>query len=90
MPTTSSSPATVAFAACCALSTAAHDKSYVGLPPDTDDDDLDSDDWDASFMAAMASAGGEVGDPAASDERRRQFWLWYLRDAVPKAWQATG
>ena len=80
----------VGTAACCALSTAAHDKSYADLPPDTDDYDVDSEDWDASFLAAMAAAGGEVGDPDASDGRRREFWKWYLREAVPAAWNAEG
>jgi hypothetical protein len=58
---------------------------YPTLPIDADDDDLDSEDWDASFMAAMASAGGAVGDPAARPERRRAFWTWYLRVAVAEA-----
>ena len=75
----------VGTAACCALSTAAHDKSYANLPADTDDYEIDSEDWDTSFLAAMAAAGGEVGDPHASEARRREFWQWYLREAVPAA-----
>ncbi|MGH9281181.1 MAG: Imm5 family immunity protein, partial [Acidimicrobiales bacterium] len=80
----------VGQAVCAALSTAAHDKPYDDLPPDVDDYDLDSDAWDASFLAAMAAAGGEVGSPVASDERRREFWEWYLREAVPSAWRSAG
>ncbi len=80
----------VGAAATAALSTAARDKRYSTVPIDADDYDLDSEDWDTSFMAAMASAGGEVGDPVASDERRRDFWEWYLQEAVPEAWRAAG
>lgn len=80
----------VGYAACAALFTAAHDRSYEDLPADADDYDLDSDDWDAGFEAALAYSGGEVGDPAASGERRREFWQWYLREAVPAAWRSDG
>ncbi|MGH9277707.1 MAG: Imm5 family immunity protein [Acidimicrobiales bacterium] len=80
----------VGNAATTALSTATRDKGYADLAPEVDDYDLDPWDWDTSFIAAMAAAGGEVGDPAASDERRRQFWEWYLREAVPTAWRSAG
>ena len=47
--------------------------------------DLDPSEWDASFYAAVAWAGGatweEVGDPA----RRREFWTWFLTKAIPAA-----
>lgn len=78
----------VGTAACAALFTAAQDKTYADLPPDTDDYDLDVDEWDTSFMAAMAAAGDEEADPAGSKGRTREFWHWYLREAVPAAWGA--
>lgn len=80
----------VGNAACTTLFTAAHDKTYPTLAPEIDDYDLDPEDWDTSFVAAMAHAGGEVGDPEASQARRRDFWQWYLRQAVPAAWRADG
>ncbi|MGH9277703.1 MAG: Imm5 family immunity protein [Acidimicrobiales bacterium] len=76
-------------AAVAALYAAAHDRDHDDLPADADDYDLDSEDWDAGFLAALALAGGEVGDPAASDVRRREFWEWYLREAVPAAWRSA-
>lgn len=80
----------VGSAACAALFTAAHDKTYSDLAPDTDDYDLDVEDWDASFMAAMAAAGDDEADSAESQGATREFWQWYLREAVPAAWTTQG
>lgn len=55
-------------------------------PGDVDGEmDLDPDDWSPCFYAANAAANGPTwldgSDPAA----RREFWRWYLLEAVPTA-----
>lgn len=50
------------------------------------DDDLDFGDWDASFYAALAYAGGAKWQEKSSTEKRREFWMWYIKEAVPKAY----
>ena len=72
--------------ACAALMTALRTKSYEHVAPELDDDDLDPEDWDASYLASLAEAGGSADDPHADIERRRGFWRWYLAQAVPEAW----
>jgi hypothetical protein len=59
-----------------------------GRPEEPDDvdgeTDLDPDDWSPCFYAAIAEAKpvwAEDGDP----EKRREFWRWYLLEAVPAA-----
>ena len=81
-------PGYVGQGACTALWTAIGDKSYEDLPMDVDDDDLDVEDWDASFFAELA-AGGEPDDPSVDPAPRREFWRWYLREAVPAAWASV-
>jgi hypothetical protein len=49
------------------------------------DGDLEPYDWDASFYASMAYAGCAPWEEASSAARRREFWEWYLKDAVPAA-----
>ena len=53
------------------------------------DEDLDPDELDAPFYAAVAVTGvgpHEPGDDAANHQRRRDFWRWYLDEAVPTAY----
>ena len=50
------------------------------------DEDLDPYEWDASYYAALAAAGGAPGEEGSDPERRRTFWRWYLSEAVPAAW----
>ena len=40
--------------------------------------DLDPDEWDACFYAALAAAGGAVWDGLGDRTRRRAYWEWYL------------
>lgn len=81
-------PGYVGQGACAALMTAIGDKSYNNVPLDADDEDLDVDDWDASFFGELA-AGGEPDDPAVGPGPRREFWRWYLDEAVPAAWTSA-
>jgi hypothetical protein len=55
---------------------------------DTGDEDseeeIEPDDWDPTFVAALAAAGYPDEDPV----RRREYWSWYLDEAVPEAWHS--
>ncbi len=50
-----------------------------GVPPGR----IDFFDLDAAAFAAIAYAGGSYRNTEASPERRREFCLWYLHEAVP-------
>jgi hypothetical protein len=45
--------------------------------------------WDESYLGAMAYAGGAVWVTGSSSERRREFWQWWLDQAVPSAYEAV-
>ena len=55
----------------------------------SDDLDAELDEWDGSFYAAAAFAGEMPWDARASSGRRSDFWEWYLREAVPAAWESV-
>jgi hypothetical protein len=75
--------------ACAALRTATEDEAY-GYPDEgRDDHDLDIEAWDASWWSALAYGGGTTGEAAYRPERRREFWEWYLDEAVPAAWRSA-
>jgi hypothetical protein len=81
-------PGMVGDAAVHTVSGALVDYGPDDFEPETLDEELDADQWDASFYAALAAAGfgpREPGDDARSQERRRAFWDWYLSEAVPAA-----
>lgn len=52
---------------------------------DPEDPDL----WDPAFFAAGAWAGGMPWTPSFSATAYRDFWQWYLDEAVPRAWRAV-
>lgn len=52
---------------------------------DPEDPDL----WDPAFYAAGAWAGGMPWTPTFSATAYRDFWQWYLDDAVPQAWRSV-
>lgn len=47
---------------------------------------IPSDDWDAGYYAALAVSGSAIWEAKRGTERRRSYWLWYLQNAVPLAW----
>jgi hypothetical protein len=52
------------------------------MPPDRRSElDLDPDEWDASFYASLAEAGGATWEADADSRARRRFWEWYLGEA---------
>ena len=57
--------------------------THVGAVLDTD---LDPYEWDCSFYASMAYAGGAWWDEASSKTKRVEFWTWWLEEAVPEEW----
>lgn len=79
------------FAAAKAITTALHDELFEPAERDEDvsDEALDPDQWDAAYFAAMSFAGGAIWEDGSDPERRREFWQWYLKDAVPRAWDAV-
>lgn len=44
-------------------------------------------DEDAASAASIACAGGTVGFPGADRTKRREFWEWWLTEAVPAAYR---
>lgn len=45
--------------------------------------DLDVDEWDASFIASLAFAGGAVWEENPGNPKlRREFWKWFLEKAA--------
>ncbi len=81
-------PAAVGYAAIGALLAAARDEMF---DPDTvdislTDADVDAYETDAAFAAAAAYAGGPPWDSDADAEARREYWTWWLTEALPQAW----
>lgn len=52
------------------------------------DDVLDAYSSDVAFWAADAYAGG-LWDPQSDPSRRREFWEWWLKEAVSSAWETA-
>jgi hypothetical protein len=80
----------VGFAAINAVVVALFDEETEELDDDGNvilDQDLDPFTWDTSFYAAAAYSENEPEENKI--QKRREFWLWYLNDAVPLAYQAA-
>lgn len=78
------------LAAYSACRTAVYDEDFE--PDNVDDltdDDLEPYDWDAGYLAALVYAGGGKWNEESNATQRRQFWEWYLKEAVPKAWNSA-
>ena len=52
------------------------------------DADIDPDDMDASFFAASVYANGAVWNLESGPLLRREFWEWWLKQAVPLSWNS--
>jgi hypothetical protein len=77
----------VGYAAVAALRTALFDEAFSASLIDLEASDLELDPYtaDAAFWAAGAYASGPPMDPASDPDRRREFWEWWLTEAVPEA-----
>lgn len=78
----------VGYASIDAVGVAFHDDDS-GASPEEEDDDLTPDEWDDSYRADLAASGGEPGEDNSSNQRRREFWQWYLEQAVPQAYESV-
>jgi hypothetical protein len=58
------------------------------IPGAEDDEELDPEAYDTSYMCASAAARGLNGRPA-DVEARRAFWLWYLDVAIPEIYSLS-
>jgi hypothetical protein len=72
---------------------AARNVAYGGQQTANDGDselEIDPEQWDASFYASLAYAGGAVWEEKAGNpDKRRQFWIWFICEAVPLAVSVT-
>jgi hypothetical protein len=75
----------VGYAAVDAVATALKDMDCED--DGTLDEDLDS--WDGSFWACSAYSGDFPWEARSDMGRRREFWEWYLDEAVPLAYTAA-
>jgi Immunity protein Imm5 len=55
-------------------------------PPNLSEAEIYPEDWEASLYASMAVAGGPVWEESGDVARRRDFWTWYLMEAVPRCY----
>jgi hypothetical protein len=78
---------TVGYGAVQALGTALYDENFA--PDDIDyeiTDSQDSEGNDASFFAACAYANGPIWKAKSNSQKRREFWQWWLKTAVPQSY----
>jgi hypothetical protein len=78
----------VGFAAANLVTTALRDEKFNpdNLEEEIVDDLLDPYEWDASLYASAAYSSGFVWEEQSNALQRREFWEWYLTEAVPSAW----
>lgn len=80
--------AEVVFASTKAVGIVLKDEELIRYEKDTQlDENLDSFTWDASYFSAIAYSGSGPWDNT-NIEKRREFWLWYINEAVPQAYLA--
>lgn len=81
--------ALVGFAATHTVSIALSDERLMVYGDDSDlDDDYDPESWDTSYYTSLAYTDNEPWDENSNVEKRREFWLWYITEAVPQAYMA--
>jgi hypothetical protein len=74
------------FACISAVGTVLYDLDFdtLGLP----EMENDPDDWTACFNASLSYCAGVTSGEAVEDDlKRREFWEWFLNEAVPSLWQ---
>jgi hypothetical protein len=80
----------VGYGAACALSVALWDEKFDPNHVDYNltEASFDPYEWDVAFHAAAAYADGAVWEQNSNTVKRREFWEWWLTEALPKAWAA--
>ena len=59
------------------------DLDTIGTP----EIELEPDDWTACFYSCAAYCGGATWEEGIGDDlKRREFWGWFLNEAVPAIW----
>lgn len=56
---------------------------------DTDEFDDEPDEWSSCFFASLASNGGAADTDDIDAEKNKQFWYWFLDDALAMAQQGN-
>lgn len=50
--------------------------------------EVDPDEWTACFYASLAYCGGATWEEGKGDDaKRREFWEWFIHEAVPNLWE---
>jgi hypothetical protein len=90
VPYADSSWVLVGYGAIKVVDVAVRDENFdpTQINPQLTDDHLDPYDLDVAPTAAAAYADGFRWDSESDPQKRRQFWQWWLTEAVPKAWAA--
>ena len=81
-------PIAVGMAAARVVQTARLDYDLTPGDPSETDQDRDPFTWDESYLGSIAYAGGGTWQTKSSPARRREYWQWWLNQAVPEAYQA--
>ena len=81
----------VGYGAAQALTVALEDEKFDPKKIDygVTDKDIDPEDMDSSFFAAATFANGPAWDNESDSARRKTFWEWWIKDAVPYAWNTV-
>lgn len=81
------------FAGQAALEAALHaigEDRWKGIELSKEDEDADLDPWSSDTASWAAAAwAGPFWEGKSDANRRREFWLWWLSEAIPRAWQKT-
>jgi len=72
------------LSAVAAINTVLYDTDFEAVGEN--EQEVDPDTWDPSFYASLAACGGAVWENGPDEHLRREFWTWYLHEAVPMAW----
>lgn len=51
--------------------------------------EVEPDSWSPCFFASLAESGGAVWEPVGDPVKRRDYWQWYLLDAIPSCLPAN-
>jgi hypothetical protein len=81
----------VGYGAQHALTVAIRDEPFDPAHPDpaVRDEDVQPEDHDSAYYASIAATGGPPWDEESSAARRRDFWQWWLSQAVPASLDAA-